>query len=570
MSKGVISGPSNFVHRENGTARMSTLQGGLSPGSPSGSRSPESLGLTLIESTGSRQDTPGSDVGSSPGRTWGRRATVGSPQDRAVSPLFDRSELPPVPPLPPVKSPTLSSSSSSPGLPPVDFVPIGGPHERSSGLRISTDLLRGNEGGTRSASGRSTQTLGGLGATAKRPWARSVDDLSKMLGMDKKPKNKALLGGLQKESIVLVPGSLSSGPSSAGLGITTTDGSPIISSSPSMASFPVSPSLGSTSARQFPGVTSSSSTPTSDVQMRPHTPVASVPISDGSGDVPLGRKKSREMVSQLMRSNSRESLSNVLTGGVNSSTGDEPPGRKRGARRKTNSFSGKMLLDVVHGATGLIKGKDHDTENQNLPRQTDRQINSGGKASSPAIFYGGTTTQVDSSTVGGRGGHVNTKIKPHHGHGRSQSFNLLGGISIGTKTPRDRQRSGQPDVGDQLGLRAEEGGLIRTPSGNAKRSSQVIHKEGFLLKHNPAAVRNGRTGRTPSPSVIKGLGEDYFSFKKETETSKNWKPHKVVIRGTKLHFYKPPSDKRVAIESLFPTVIVQEVSRGHLYLELPR
>jgi hypothetical protein len=106
----------------------------------------------------------------------------------------------------------------------------------------------------------------------------------------------------------------------------------------------------------------------------------------------------------------------------------------------------------------------------------------------------------------------------------------------------------------------EDGGLIRTPSGNAKRTSQVIHKEGFLLKHNPAALRNARTGRTPSPNVIKGLGEDYFSFKKETEASRNWKPHKVVIKGTKLHFYKPPSDKRAGIESLFPTVIVQEVS----------
>ena len=525
MSKGVISGPSNFVHRENG-AGMSHLAHIQSNVSQAGSiaSSPRSpieapIGLGLVTSASSSRseqvDPP------SPGRTWGRRATVGSPDAGDVSLGFDRTDLPPLPPLPPPKS--------------AENMPGAGAARTS---RTSTDMLRDAKG----------KGSGALGAASKRPWARSVDDLSKMLGMEKKPKHKVLLGGFQKQD----------DPDTG-----SPQASPVLPTSASMMSFPVSSAA--SSRINLPTISSSASTPTSDGPMRPRTPVASMPISDGSNAIPLTKKKSREMTNHLKRSNSRESLHSVLMGLGRSDARENqmdehvPTGRTKGARRKTNSFSGKALLDVVSiAATGLIKaGRDNETD-ANLPRQSNRKV-SGGKASSPAMLYGSSTTAMDSSSVS-----TGTRAKKTGAHGRSQSFNLLGGINIGAT--RDRQRSGQPDVGrtrdgEHLGLRLEDGGLIRTPSGNAKRTSQVIHKEGFLLKHNPPRSKPGRTGRTPSPNVIKGLSEDYFSIKIPVEASKNWKPNKAILRGTKLHFYKPPNDKRNGIESLFPVGLVDEVSQ---------
>ena len=38
--------------------------------------------------------------------------------------------------------------------------------------------------------------------------------------------------------------------------------------------------------------------------------------------------------------------------------------------------------------------------------------------------------------------------------------------------------------------------------------------------------------------------------------SKGWKPYKLVLKGSKLYFYKPPSDRSTAVKELFPTELV--------------
>lgn len=38
--------------------------------------------------------------------------------------------------------------------------------------------------------------------------------------------------------------------------------------------------------------------------------------------------------------------------------------------------------------------------------------------------------------------------------------------------------------------------------------------------------------------------------------SKGWKPFKLVLKGSKLYFYKPPSDRSAAVKELFPTELV--------------
>jgi hypothetical protein len=318
---------------------------------------------------------------------------------------------------------------------------------------------------------------------------------------------------------------------------------------------------------------SSASTPTQDLSFRPHTPVASVPIAS-EPSIPLSKKKSREMVGQLNRSMTRESLSvgNALGFVLDSSTDGarstsltpgqmekEEHARKKGLRRKTNSFSGKMLLDVVSSAN-LLKGgskSTNTTPDENLPRSQERKVSGGkgpGKASSPPMMlYGFGSTERD--------GHNNKSSERETGHARSQSFNILGGIGLVGKSARERNRSGNMFLNSTTDTTADTGGIKWTPSGSDKRTSQMIHKEGFLLKHAVGGIRSGRSGRAPSPTVIKGLGDDYFSFKTNHDTAKGWKPHKAVLKGAKLHFYKPPSDKRAAIEGLFPTTIISDVSR---------
>ena len=38
--------------------------------------------------------------------------------------------------------------------------------------------------------------------------------------------------------------------------------------------------------------------------------------------------------------------------------------------------------------------------------------------------------------------------------------------------------------------------------------------------------------------------------------AKGWKPFKLVLKGSKLYFYKPPSDRGAAVKELFPTELV--------------
>ncbi|TFK50899.1 hypothetical protein OE88DRAFT_1735633 [Heliocybe sulcata] len=70
----------------------------------------------------------------------------------------------------------------------------------------------------------------------------------------------------------------------------------------------------------------------------------------------------------------------------------------------------------------------------------------------------------------------------------------------------------------------------------SKRTSQIIHHSGFVNYHSDftlAACSNG-----------------------SLNLSKGWKPYKLVLRGTKLYFYKPPSDRAAAVKELFPTSLV--------------
>lgn len=111
-----------------------------------------------------------------------------------------------------------------------------------------------------------------------------------------------------------------------------------------------------------------------------------------------------------------------------------------------------------------------------------------------------------------------------------------------------------------------------------KRASQVIARSGFLLKHplpatsvrsaaNSPSIAQGAFKATPSPGHRGGA--DYFEgalsangsspLPRGVDLTRGWKPYKVELKGSKLCFYKPPSDRRAGIEALFPTGVVPEI-----------
>ncbi|KAJ4471470.1 rho GTPase activating protein 22 [Lentinula aciculospora] len=70
-------------------------------------------------------------------------------------------------------------------------------------------------------------------------------------------------------------------------------------------------------------------------------------------------------------------------------------------------------------------------------------------------------------------------------------------------------------------------------SSSPKRSSQIVYHSGFINKFADGTANPHQLGAT-----------------------KSWKPFKLELKGSKLYFYKPPSDRAAAVKELFPTELV--------------
>ncbi|EKM53679.1 uncharacterized protein PHACADRAFT_198103 [Phanerochaete carnosa HHB-10118-sp] len=83
-------------------------------------------------------------------------------------------------------------------------------------------------------------------------------------------------------------------------------------------------------------------------------------------------------------------------------------------------------------------------------------------------------------------------------------------------------------------------------SKSEKRSSQLVYSQGFinrLMEFSPTALNS-----KAHQSYMSGYGG--------LTLAKGWKPFKLVLKGSKLYFYKPPSDRSAGIKELFPTELV--------------
>jgi hypothetical protein len=76
------------------------------------------------------------------------------------------------------------------------------------------------------------------------------------------------------------------------------------------------------------------------------------------------------------------------------------------------------------------------------------------------------------------------------------------------------------------------------PGSNSKRTSQIVYNSGFInrLTELPASHH---PYHAPNLTLAKG-----------------WKPFKLELKGPKLFFYKPPSDRSAAVRDLFPIDLV--------------
>ena len=84
----------------------------------------------------------------------------------------------------------------------------------------------------------------------------------------------------------------------------------------------------------------------------------------------------------------------------------------------------------------------------------------------------------------------------------------------------------------------EPPGADAPESNNEKRVSQIAFHSGFVNRATDFTLPSSR-GTTYGQPVAKG-----------------WKPFKLVLRGTKLQFYKPPNDRTAEVKALFPVGIV--------------
>ncbi|KAI6115749.1 hypothetical protein EDD16DRAFT_1863761, partial [Pisolithus croceorrhizus] len=89
---------------------------------------------------------------------------------------------------------------------------------------------------------------------------------------------------------------------------------------------------------------------------------------------------------------------------------------------------------------------------------------------------------------------------------------------------------------------------------NSKRTSQIVYSSGFL-------------NRIPEPALVNIQTRPYSTALNFT-LAKGWKPFKAELKGSKLYFYKPPSDRSAAVKELFPTGIVPPSSEENVITEI--
>ena len=122
-----------------------------------------------------------------------------------------------------------------------------------------------------------------------------------------------------------------------------------------------------------------------------------------------------------------------------------------------------------------------------------------------------------------------------------------------------------PNLAAQASVNQPNASLLAPPTSHdgsgsdegtaSRRTSQITYNSGFINRLTDAAPMIQAYQRPYSTAVNFTL-------------AKGWKPFKAELKGSKLYFYKPPSDRSAAIKELFPTGVVPPSLEGDVAAEL--
>ncbi|KZV70003.1 hypothetical protein PENSPDRAFT_685890 [Peniophora sp. CONT] len=172
---------------------------------------------------------------------------------------------------------------------------------------------------------------------------------------------------------------------------------------------------------------------------------------------------------------------------------------------------------------------------------------------------------------------------PSHLHARSHSFTPKLPSKLGPVSPVRKMSAGsthtlQEPVPDMPPLPASQkafAGRGAFPFTFGAKSPSPSHSNDSPTDLLPPPVivepdRRVQGGEASKRESVSGTSHSGFvarltDYTPASGAGKNWKPFKLVLRGTKLQFYKPPNDRATAVKELFPTGFVaveDEVDEG--------
>ncbi len=362
--------------------------------------------------------------------------------------------------------------------------------------RLSIDALR--QGGV------------GLLAASRKPWSKSVDDLGRLFGRGAKGKGEDLV--------------------EVAVGVNNEDHKKREATSKAEKRM-------SWTAREM----------LKDVSQRDQ---AQIPLSTtkqersrkGSGNLlPGPRRKTNSFSGSSIMANASLTLDDVVGVGLNKlGVGNATPeiANNQGRMKATKSSSPPMMMRSGGSVGGGMTSSASTPMLSNLIA-TANKLDQSAQAE-PIRAKAPTPMRAEQAKLGSGDVRPNT-------HRRSVSANLLlHPFKKDKGSPahpmEDKPTTPAPKAPIMMRSDSLEPPMHHSP---AKRLSQIVHKESLILRHV-----------APPGKGIKG--DDYFA--QGPAHGKAWKPFKMVLKGNKAYLYKPPSDKKIPIEMLFPTGLVAEVS----------
>ncbi|PPQ71599.1 hypothetical protein CVT24_006459 [Panaeolus cyanescens] len=405
--------------------------------------------------------------------------------------------------------------------------------------------------------------LGDLRNMSRKPWSRSADDLSKMKAQ---PHFSPVQASFMQDKIAEYRGRSNSSASGAALTSSPTNASPgpafqrVVGAPPGNIP-PNANGNGNVQVHPFPSLGTTPPGPsTFSSASNPHqqrsATLPSVSVSAPGPSIPHGLNTSTS--SSTSGSGVTSPSESSLNTSLSASSKNTSPTHNH---TRSHSFTPKLpsKLNTPRYPQQLESPQRSGSGSSGIdPASAPGNLNQG-----PGQFVfaqqnptlGGTPTRA----AFGFGFGPAPNNSPSLAAANRQTTVLLPPPTIiepGHTSPGPRSGRQQPQ---NMHLHQEHGDL----EVDSKRASQIVFQSGFINRlveippsllgmlthtlsgHGHGQSHSGAGHLSMNPNALNALS-----------THKGWKGYKVELKGPKLYFYKPPSDKATGIKELFPTGLV--------------